>query len=380
MKLQRKNRLRATALGVIAVSSALALTACGSDDNDKGSGSTGGTGGKTSAASNIKCDGAKGQLLASGSSAQKNAMDLWVKNYMAACKGVEINYKGSSSGEGIINFNQGTVAFAGSDSALKPEEVANSKKICTGGQGISLPMVGGPIAIGYHLEGVDSLVLDAPTLAKIFKGDIKKWNDEAITKLNSGAKLPDKAIQPFHRSEDSGTTQNLGKYLGATAKSDWTYAPEKKWPAPGGQAASGSAGVAAQVKQTDGAIGYFELSYATSQSIKTVDINTGAAAPVKATPENASKAIAAAKIKGTGKDLALGLDYATKAEGAYPIVLVTYEIACDKGNKADTLGTVKSFLAYTSGDEGQKILSDAGYAPIPAEINAKVRETVAGLQ
>lgn len=111
MKLQRKNRLRATALGVIAVSSALALTACGSDDNDKSSGSTGGTG-KTSAASNIKCDGAKGQLLASGSSAQKNAMDLWVKNYMAACKGVEINYKGSSSGEGIIAFNQSQVGFA----------------------------------------------------------------------------------------------------------------------------------------------------------------------------------------------------------------------------------------------------------------------------
>ncbi|MBD0742019.1 phosphate ABC transporter substrate-binding protein PstS [Streptomyces sp. CBMA152] len=380
MKLQRKNRLRATALGVIAVSSALALTACGSDNNnDTSSGSTGGTG-KTSSASNIKCDGAKGQLLASGSSAQKNAMDLWVKNYMAACKGVEINYKSSSSGEGIIAFNQSTVGFAGSDSALKPEEVANSKKVCSaGGQGINLPMVGGPIAIGFHLENVDSLVLDAPTIAKIFNGKIKNWNDEAIAKLNPGAKLPDKAIQAFHRSEDSGTTQNLGKYLGATAKADWPYTAEKKWPAPGGQAASGSAGVAAQVKQTDGAIGYFELSYATAQSIKTVDINTGATAPVKATPENASKAIAAAKIKGTGKDLALGLDYTTKADGAYPIVLVTYEIACDKGNKADTLGTVKSFLTYTSGDEGQKILSDAGYAPIPAEINSKVRETVASL-
>ncbi|MFD9789553.1 phosphate ABC transporter substrate-binding protein PstS [Streptomyces sp. NPDC059070] len=379
MKLQRKNRLRATALGVIAVSSALALTACGSDDNDKGA-NTGGTGGKTSAASNIKCDGAKGQLLASGSSAQKNAMDLWVKNYMAACKGVEINYKSSSSGEGIIGFNTSQVGFAGSDSPLKPEEVANSKKVCTGGQGINLPMVGGPIAIGYHLEGVDSLVLDAPTIAKIFNGKIKNWNDEAIAKLNSGAKLPDKAIQAFHRSQDSGTTQNLGKYLGATAKADWPYAAEKKWPAPGGQAAAGSSDVAAQVKQTDGAIGYFELSYATAQSIKTVDINTGAAAPVKATSENASKAIAAAKIKGTGKDLALGLDYTTKADGAYPLVLVTYEIACDKGNKADTLGTVKSFLTYTASDEGQKILTDAGYAPIPAEINAKVRETVAGLQ
>lgn len=376
MKLQRKNGLRATALGALAISGALVLTACGSDDN---AGGTGGTGEKTNAASNIKCEGAKGKLLASGSSAQKNAMDLWVKNYMAACSGVEVNYKSSSSGEGIVAFNQGTVGFAGSDSALKPEEVAESKKVCKTGQGINLPMVGGPIAIGYNLPGVDGLTLDAPTIAKIFKGDIKKWNDQAIAKLNPSAKLPDTSIQAFHRSEDSGTTQNLGKYLGATAKANWPYEAEKKWPAPGGQAASGSSGVAAQVKQAEGAIGYFELSYATSQSIPTVKISTGAAAPVEATSENASKAIAAAKIKGTGKDLALGLDYATKADGAYPIVLVTYEVVCDTGNKADTLSTVKSFLTYTASEEGQKVLSDAGYAPIPAEINAKVRETVAGL-
>ncbi|RPK79341.1 Phosphate-binding protein PstS 3 precursor [Streptomyces sp. ADI97-07] len=376
MKLQRKNRLRATALGALAVSGALVLTACGSDDNT----GSDADGGKTSAAaSNIKCDGADGQLLASGSSAQKNAMDLWIKNYMAACTGVEINYKSSSSGEGIIAFNQGTVGFAGSDSALKPEEVADSKKICKTGQGINLPMVGGPIAIGFHLEGVDSLTLDASTLAKIFDNKIKKWNDPAIAALNDGAKLPDKAIQAFHRSEDSGTTQNLGKYLGAAAPKDWKYEAEKKWPAPGGQAASGSSGVAAQVKQVDGSIGYFELSYASSQAITTVDVNTGGAAPVEATSENASKAIAAAKVVGTGKDLALELDYTTKAEGAYPLVLVTYEVACDTGNKAETLGTVKSFLTYTASEEGQKVLTDAGYAPIPAEINAKVRETVAGL-
>lgn len=376
MKLQRKNGLRASALGALVVSGALVLTACGSDDNA----ASGGDNGKTGAASNISCEGAKGKLLASGSSAQKNAMDLWVKDYMAACSDVEINYKSSSSGEGIVAFNQGTVGFAGSDSALKPEEITESKKICKGGQAVNLPMVGGPIAIGYNLSGVDELNLDAPTIAKIFNSKIKKWNDPAIAKLNEGVDLPDKAIQAFHRSEDSGTTQNLGKYLGATAEADWPYEAEKKWPAPGGQAASGSSGVAAQVKQVDGAIGYFELSYATSQSIPTVAIDTGASAPVEATSQNASKAIAAAKVKGTGKDLALELDYATKAEGAYPVVLVTYEVACDTGNNPETLPTVKSFLTYAASDEGQKVLSDAGYAPIPAEINAKVRETVAGLK
>ncbi|MEV6395689.1 phosphate ABC transporter substrate-binding protein PstS [Streptomyces sp. NPDC051907] len=374
MKLQRKNGLRATALGALAVSGALVLTACGSDDN---AGGTGGNGTKTSAASNIKCDGAKGQLLAAGSTAQKNAMDLWVKNFQAACSGVEINYQAIGSGGGITKFNQGQVAFAGSDSALKEDEVAESKKICKTGQGVNLPMVGGPIAIGYKLSGVDNLVLDAPTLAKIFDSKITKWDDEAIKKLNPDAKLPSTSIQAFHRSDESGTTQNLGKYLSEAAPSDWKYDPKtKSWPAKGGQAANGSSGVATAVKDAEGAIGYFELSYATANKMSTVKLDTGASAPVEATTENASKAIGAAKIKGTGNDLALSLDYKTKAEGAYPIVLVTYEIACDKGNKAETLPALKAFLNYAVSEDGQNVLSDAGYAPLPPEIATKVRAIV----
>ncbi|MFJ8012507.1 phosphate ABC transporter substrate-binding protein PstS [Streptomyces sp. NPDC096339] len=377
MKLQRKNMLRASALGALVVSGALVLTACGSDDNTKTA--EGSPKASAPAAGDIKCADAKGKLLASGSSAQKNAVELWIKNYMAACSGVEVNYKSSSSGEGIVAFNQGTVGFAGSDSALKPEQVEESKKVCTGGQGIDLPMVGGPIALGFNVAGVDKLNLDAATIANIFNDKIKKWDDEAIKKLNPGVTLPSTAIQAFHRSDDSGTTENLTKYLKAAAPDAWTAEPAKKWAAPGGQAASGSAGVAAQVKQVDGAIGYFELSFASAQNIKTVDLNTGASAPVKASGENASKAIAAAKIAGTGSDLALKLDYTTKAEGAYPLTLVTYEVVCDKGNKAETLPTVKSFLNYTASDAGQKVLLENGYAPIPAEINAKVREVINSL-
>ncbi|MEU1816398.1 phosphate ABC transporter substrate-binding protein PstS [Streptomyces roseifaciens] len=375
MKLQRKNRLRAVALGAIAVSGALVLTACGSDDNS-GGGSTGG--GSTKAAGNIKCEG-KGQLLASGSSAQKNAMDLWVKNFTAACKDIQINYKPTGSGAGIQEFLQGKTAFAGSDSALKPEEVTKSKEVVKGGQGINLPLLGGPIAIGYKVPGVDNLVLDADTLAKIFDSKIEKWNDEAIKKLNPDAKLPDLKIQAFHRSDESGTTDNFTKYLKAAADKSWPYEAGKAWKAKGGQAADGSAGVSSQVKQTDGAISYFELSYATANSIKTVKLNTGASAPVEATSDNASKAIAEAKIAGTGKDLALKLNYTTKAEGAYPITLVTYEIVGDKGNKAETLPAVKSFLTYIASEDGQSVLKDMGYAPLPAEIATKVRETVASL-
>ncbi|MFJ4711661.1 phosphate ABC transporter substrate-binding protein PstS [Streptomyces sp. NPDC088785] len=375
MKLQRKNRLRALSLGALAVSGALALTACGSDDTDSGSSSPSSS---SNAKNNIECKDAKGQLLGNGSSAQANAIDAWRQTFSQACSGVQINYKPEGSGAGVTAFNQGQVAFAGSDSALKPEEVAASKKVCKGGQGIDLPMVGGPIAVAYNLDGVDSLVLDGPTLAKIFDSKITTWNDKAIKKLNPDAKLPATKIQAFHRSDESGTTDNFTKYLKATAASDWKYEGGKAWQAKGGQSAQGSSGLAQQVKQTAGSITYVELSYA-KDGLKTVDIDTGASTPVKATTDNASKAIADAKVVGTGKDLALELNYATKADGAYPITLVTYEIVCDKGNKSDTLAATKSFLTYMAGEQGQGALAELGYAPIPAEINAKVRETVAGI-
>jgi len=375
VKLQRMNR-RAIALGALAASGALVLTACGSDDTS--SGSDGGSSASSSTqAGSIKCDDAKGQLLSDGSSAQKNAIDAWVAQFTKAC-GVQINYKAGGSGAGVTSFTQGQLAFAGSDSALKPEEVTASKSVCSGGQGIDLPMVGGPIAIGYNVSGVDNLVLDAPTLAKIFDAKITKWNDAAIKKLNPDAKLPDLKIQAFHRSDESGTTDNFTKYLKAATPDNWKYSGGKAWQAKGGQAAAQSSGVAAQVKQTNGAIGYFELSYV-ADGVKAVSIDTGASAPVVASSESATKAIADAKVVGTGSDLSLELNYNTKADGAYPITLVTYEIACDKGNKAASLPATKAFLTYIASEEGQALLPDLGYAPIPDDIIAKVRTTISGL-
>ena len=383
MKLQRKSGLRALTVGAVAVTGALVLTACGSDNNNNSSGGSSSTpSGSSSAGSNasgISCQ--KGQILSSGSTAQQNAIESWVKDYQQACPGATINYKASSSGQGVIDFNQGTDAFAGSDSPLKPEEVASSKKVCASGQGVDLPMVGGPIAVGYNLPGVSNLILNASAIAKIFNGKITTWNDPAIKALNPGASLPSTKIQTVHRQDESGTTDNFSKYMGGAAKADWPYPHAKAWAAKGGQAAAQSSGVAALVKQTEGAIGYFELSYATANSIPTVKINTGASQPVEATSANASAGIAQAKVVGTGGDLSLdlGAAYTTKADNAYPIVLVTYEIACDKGNKAGTLPLTKSFLNYIAGTTGQGKLSSAGYAPLPDAIATQVRSAISSL-
>ncbi|MFJ1707476.1 phosphate ABC transporter substrate-binding protein PstS [Kitasatospora sp. NPDC088346] len=330
------------------------------------------------ATSAIACAGS-GQVLGAGSTAQGNAIDIWKTAFSSACPSVTITYGASGSGAGIQQFTAGKVAFAGSDAALKPAEIDATRTTCTGGQGIDLPMVGGLVSIVYNIDGVDSLVLDGPTIAKIFDSQITTWNDPAITALNPGVSLPDAEIQAIHRADDSGTTDNLTQYLAATSGGAWTYPPAKSWAGRGGQSASGSAGVAAQVKQVTNSIGYVELSFAQTNNLDSAAIATGASKPVEATAANAATTISTAQFAGTGNDLALTLDYGTQQEGAYPLVLVTYEIVCDKGNQPGTLDALKAFLTYTAGNDAQQAIGAKGYVPLPTAITSKVTTVVAGL-
>ena len=358
---------RLAALGGVALVGALSLTACGTDDNSTGGGGTAASG-----------DCVKSTVNAAGSSAQANAMSEWIKGYQQSCAGANVNYNPSGSGAGVQAFTGGQVAFAGSDSALKPEEHGPADARCKTGKAIDLPMVGGPIAIIYNLKGVDDIQLTPKTIAGIFAGTIKTWNDPAIAKDNSGAKLPSTPIKPLHRSDDSGTTDNLTKYLLATAPDGWKFEGGKTWPAKaGGQGLKGSDGVATGIKQGDGTIGYAELSYATNGKLQTAKVSNGSGSFSEITSDTASKAIAGAKVSGQGNDLALTLDY--KAKDGYPIVLVTYEIVCEKGLPSEQAKFVKSFLTYTSSQQGQSVLSGLGYAPLPDSILTKVQAAVKGL-
>ncbi|MEV7120656.1 phosphate ABC transporter substrate-binding protein PstS [Kitasatospora griseola] len=373
----RNGRSKALAIGAVALVSTLSLSACGTDDNSKPSSNNSSAGGAPAA--KIACADKGGQLLAAGSTAQTPAIDVWKAAYSAACSTTSLTYSGGGSGAGVTQFNQGKIAFAGSDGALKQSEIDASKAVCTGGQGIDLPMVGGLISIVFNVEGVDKLVVDGPTLAKIFDSQITKWNDPAIAALNPGVNLPAADIQAIHRSEDSGTTQNLTAYLAKAGGGNWKYPAAKAWAGQGGQSANGSAGVAAQVKQVKNSISYVELSYAQTNKLNSAAIATGAAKPVEATAANAATSLANAKVVGTGADLALDIDYATKAEGAYPLTLVTYEIVCDKGNKAETLPALKSFLNYTVSDAGQQAIGAVGYVPLPKELAGKVKTQIDAL-
>ncbi|MFI5932593.1 phosphate ABC transporter substrate-binding protein PstS [Actinoplanes sp. NPDC051494] len=350
----------------IAMTAAFALTACGSDNAEPSS-----AGGASAA--NASC--AAGDLTAQGSSAQKNAMDEWIKTYASQCADAKIGYEGTGSGAGIQAFIAGTADFAGSDSALKEEEQPQADAKCPGGAALNLPMVTGPIAVVYNVDGVDALNLSASTIAKIFAGTIKTWNDPAIAAENAGVTLPATAIATVHRSDESGTTDNFTKYLSKSAEADWSFSNAKAWKAPGGTGAKGSDGIAQAVKSTPASISYVELSFAENSDLKKAKVKNGAGEFTELTGESAGKTIAGAKIEGTGDDLKLAIDYNTTEAGAYPIVLVTYEIACSKGSPK--AAAIKGFLTYTASTGGQSALAELGYAPLPESVRSKVEASVA---
>ena len=370
MKLGR-TPLGGVAIGSVVLLSAVALAGCGSDkNNSKG-------GGPKQDTSAIKCE--KGSLTSAGSTAQANAMAEWIKSYGTKCSGAQINYGGGGSGAGIQQFSAGTVDFAGSDSALKDTEQPAADARCKTGKAINLPMVPGPIAVVYNVSGVTSLNLKPATIAKIFAGKVKTWNDAAIKADNPGANLPGTPIQTFHRGDSSGTTDNFTSFLAATSAADWTFAHDKVWKAPGGQGSQGSDGVSASIKSTDGSIGYVEYSFAKNNALNMAKVANGSGDFVELTPDNVAKAVGAAKVIGTGNDLKLQLDYATTTKNAYPLLLVTYEIVCEKGTATDKLPLLKSFLDFAASAKGQETLTTLGYAPLPSDIATKVQDAIKSL-
>jgi phosphate transport system substrate-binding protein len=375
VKIQSRRRL-ASVTGV-ALLGTFAISGCGSDDNS--SAAPGANAGKTGA---INC--ATGTLNGEGSSAQKNAIEQAIADFQTACPGATINYNPTGSGAGIKQFNAGQVGFAGSDSALKTKpkagettiEQADADKTC-GSPAWNIPMVTGPIAVAYNVKGIDKLILTPAVTANIFNGKIKTWNDPAIAAINPGVTLPATAIKVFFRSDESGTTENFTKYLSAAAPKEWTAEPAKSWTGKG-EGKEKSAGVAGGVKATDGGITYVEWSYAKDNNLGIAQIDNGSG-PVELTGPAVGKAVSAATQTGTGNDLALKLDYATKEAGAYPILLVTYEIVCSKGKDPAQAKLTKAFLQSFAAADMQTKLQEIGYAPLPADIQAKVVTSVNAL-
>ncbi len=372
MKLNSIGKAFGTTLSVAALA-ALTLSACGSDNNAGTSSSSAASG--TASSSSADCAG-KNSLTAEGSTAQQNAIAEFNKVWGQVCSGKTLAYNPTGSGAGVDQFLAKQVDFAGSDSALKDDQVAKAADRCGGGEAWNLPLVFGPVAMAFNVEGADKLVVNGDVLAKIFSGQIKKWNDPAIAGLNSGATLPDADIKPIYRSDSSGTTDNFQKYLGAAAPQAWTKGAGKEFQGGAGEGAQKSAGVVQAIQATPGSIGYVEKGFAQQAGLKVAQIDSGGGA-VELTDESTQKAVDTAKFKGEGNDLALDLDalYASKEAGVYPLMLATYEIVCSKGYDADTAAAVKSFLTV-SANEGQANLSAAGYVPLPDAFKERLLKSV----
>ena len=348
---------------------ALSLAACGSDP------STGAEPTETEGGAAIS-----GDFAGAGASSQESAMEAWVAGFQSANPDVTINYDPAGSGAGREQFLAGGVQWAGSDSALDDEELAASAEVCGPDGAIDLPIYVSPIAVAFNLPGVDSLNLSSEVIANIFNGEIKKWNDQAIVALNPDATLPDLAITPVHRSDDSGTTENFTDYLGAAAPDVWTYEADGVWPFEGGEAAQGTSGVVDAVTNGTGTVGYADASRA--GDLGTVAVQVGEDF-VEFSPE-AAAAIVDASPEAEGRsegDIAIEIDRTSEEAGVYPIVLVSYIIGCQQYADSENVELVKSYFSYMASPEGQDVAAEAaGSAPISDTLREQVTAAIDSIQ
>jgi phosphate transport system substrate-binding protein len=365
-------------VGTASAVAVAALTACGSDSNTASSSSSGASAGGAGGSS-IACGGKK-SLKASGSSAQANAVTRFVTAYEAACPGFTLNYTSSGSGAGVKEFIGGQTDLGGTDSPLNADkgEVAKAKERCGGSDAWNLPVVFGPIAITFNAPGVDSLVLDGPTAAKIFSGAVSSWDAPEIAALNPGKTLPAQPIVVIFRSDESGTTDNFQKYLTAASNGAWEKGAGKTFNGGTGEGAKGNEGTSAAIKSTPGSITYNEWSFAKNQGLSIAQIITSAGPdPVTLSVDSVGKSIAGVKIKGEGNDLVLDTStfYKPTETGAYPIVLGTYSVVCSKYPDAEVAPAVKAFLSVALG-KGQEGLTDNGYIPVPDSFKSKLTAAI----
>jgi len=359
-------RARVAAAGVVA---GVLLAGCGAANESAPAGGAAPSAGGTALS---------GTISGAGSSAQQAAMQAWIAGFTGANPDATVNYDPAGSGAGRTQFLSGGVAFAGSDAYLKADELTKAQQRC-GGDVVEVPAYVSPIAVVYNLQGVTDLQLAPATVAGIFLGKITKWNAPEIAADNPGKTLPDQAVTPVHRSDDSGTTQNFTDYLNKAAPDVWTAKAAGTWPVQGGEAAQGTSGVIGAVQGGNGTVGYADESQAGSLGkalIKVGDAYTGPTAEAAANIFAESK-----RVEGRGNSsFAFDLARTTTAAGTYPIVLVSYQIACSKYSDAAQANLVKGFLTYTTSADGQQAAAKAaGSAPLSDELRTQITPAVTGI-
>ncbi len=304
-------------------------------------------------------------------------MQAWIAGFGEANPEATVSYDPVGSGGGREQFVAGGTAFGGTDAHLADEELTGAQARGGGPDNlIEIPAYVSPIAVLYHLEGVQNLQFSPATLAKIFKQEIKTWDDAAIKADNPDATLPSDRITVVNRSDESGTTENFAEYMAAVAPDVWDFEVSGDWPVKGGEAAQGTSGVVDAVKAGKGAIGYADASQAGELGKALVKVGEEFVAP---TPEAAAKIVEASQeTDDPGAHVfTYELNRETTEAGTYPIVLVSYLMACTKYDDAAQGALVKGFVGYIVSTEGQQAAAtNAGSAPISDAVRAKVQPAV----
>jgi phosphate transport system substrate-binding protein len=369
--LKLSTRSRAVVLST-ALAGTLTLTACGaSNETETASGGSGGDGGSGEGAAQLS-----GDLVGAGASSQQAAMEAWQAGFQGEYPDVQFSYDPVGSGGGREQFLSGATDFAGSDAPLDEEELTAAQERCGGGEIFELPNYISPIAVVFNLEGVDSLNLSPGTIARIFTGQITTWNDPAIAQENPDAQLPDTAVTPVHRADDSGTTDNFTDYLFQAAGDVWTAEPDGVWPLPGGENANGTSGVIEVVTNTAGAVTYADASRAGDLGVASVGVGQEFVAP---SAETAAAVVEnSPAIEGRGQyDFAIEVNRQTEGSGEYPIVLVSYHIGCVQYDDQAAADNVKAFMEYVISEDGQQTAAEnAGNAPISSTLRDQAQTAV----
>lgn len=359
------NRARSSALALAGVV-ALSLTACGSDNP---------TGASTDPADSDST--LSGNLVGSGASSQESAMEAWRAGFQTAHPAVTVSYDPVGSGGGRTAFLDGSVSFAGTDAPLDEDELAQAQDRCFGADAIGLPVYVSPIAVVFNLDGVDSLNMSAATIAKIFNGTITTWDDPAIVAENPDADLPSGVkVTAVHRSDESGTTENFTDYLEKASGGVWADEASGDWPLSGGESGAQTSGLIQTVQGGNGTIGYADASKAGDLGVVSIQVGDAWVAPSEAGAAAALDASPRDDSRGAG-DIVIDIDRETTAEGAYPLLLVSYLVACQAYDSQDDVDLVQSFLSYVASAEGQSSAeSAAGSAPISDTLRTDVQAAI----
>jgi phosphate transport system substrate-binding protein len=346
--MQRLRRQRITTAGLALASMALFVAACSSSGSNSASGS-----------------GTSGTLNGSGSTLQLVYEQQAIQNFKSLQPGITVNYGGGGSGKGRTDLASGVVQYAGSDSPIPSDETASFK----GKTVLYYPILIGPITVSYNLPGIKTLKLDAPTIADIFQAKITKWNDPKITALNPGVKLPSTAITIAHRSDSSGTTQNFSLFLDEGASGVWKLGSSStiSWPA-NSRGGDGNGGVAQIIKSTPGAIGYVDFADAKASGLTWASIKNKDGNYVEPSTQSATAAASHATVK---PDLTFSAVWAPGAK-SYPITAQSWVLVYQKQSNSTITKNLKAYIGYLVGD-GQKLLAQLGYAPLPSSIDQQAK-------